>query len=185
MFTNGACLSAPLGETCAAREWDGRAVVGHDGATIGQVACLRLIPEERTAVVLLTNGGESYGLHEDLFPEIVRAVAGVEMPAPVRRPDPPEHVDPTKYLGTYERTGQRSEILLGDQGLVLRTTDTAEVAAGLDREPVHEYPLTPAGDDVFVMPSPQHATWSTATWYEIADGTPYLHVGMRANRKVS
>src|SRR5690606_31781174 len=74
-------------------EWDGHQVVGHDGATSGQVACLRLLPDDRTAVVLLTNGGESYGLYDDLFAEILRDVAGVAMPEPVRPPESPVDVD--------------------------------------------------------------------------------------------
>lgn len=166
-------------------EWDGRQVVGHDGATIGQVACLRLLPEERTAVVLLTGGGESYGLYQDLFAEVLRDVAGVEMPAPVRPPAEPAAVDPARYVGTYERTSQRNEVLQTDDGLLLRSTDTAEPAKDLDRKNVHEYALTPAGDDVFVIRNEQQGIWSTVHWYELADGTPYLHLGMRANRKVS
>src|SRR5690606_12698254 len=114
-------------------EWDGHQVVGHDGATIGQVACLRLLPDDRTAVVLLTNGGESYGLYDDLFAEILRDVAGVAMPEPVRPPESPVDVDVSRYLGTYERTSQRTEIEQRDDGLVLRTIATQEVTSGLDR----------------------------------------------------
>lgn len=167
--------------------WDGRRVIGHDGGTIGQVACLRLVPEHRVAVVLLTNGGESYGLYDELLPEVLHSVAGVDMPPTVQQPDrrdQPAAVDPTRYLGTYERTGKRTEIVLGDDGLILRTTNTTELATGLDRQQVHEYSLVPAGDGVFVMHNPAQASLMTAVWYELADGTPYLHFGMRASRKV-
>lgn len=166
-------------------EWDGHQVVGHDGATIGQVACLRLLPEQRMAVVMLTNGGETYGLYEDLYREILRDVAGVAMGSPVAPPETAADVDVSRYLGTYERTGQLTEIISRDDGLVLRTTATEEVAADLDREKVHEFALTPVADGVFVAPNPAHATWLKVTCYELADGTSYLHVGFRANRKVA
>ena len=37
---------------------DGTRVIGHDGGTLGQVAFLRIVPEQRVAVALVTNGGK-------------------------------------------------------------------------------------------------------------------------------
>jgi hypothetical protein len=48
-------------------EWGGRRLIGHDGTTIGQNAYLRLLPSHGLAVTLLTNGGHSQDLYQDLY----------------------------------------------------------------------------------------------------------------------
>src|SRR5262249_24416778 len=60
--------------------WDGRRLIGHDGNTLGQAAFLRVLPDEGLAVTLLTNGGNTRDLYEDLYREIFAALAAVEMP---------------------------------------------------------------------------------------------------------
>jgi hypothetical protein len=49
---------------CFLMDWQGTRLYGHDGATMGQFAYLRVIPEQQLAVAMLTNdrdagGGES------------------------------------------------------------------------------------------------------------------------------
>ena len=83
--------------------WDGRRLIGHDGNTLGQAAFLRVLPDEGLAVTLLTNGGNTRDLYEDLYREIFAELAGVEMPRPLTPPAEPVDVDITPHLGTYER----------------------------------------------------------------------------------
>ncbi len=71
--------------------WDGRRLIGHDGNTIGQSAFLRLLPEEGLAVMLLTNGGNTRDLYEELYRELFAELAGVELPAPFAPPSEPAH----------------------------------------------------------------------------------------------
>jgi CubicO group peptidase (beta-lactamase class C family) len=79
----------------------GTPVVGHDGNTIGQASFLRLLPERGIAVVLLTNGGDPYGLYRDVVGHVLRELVGVELrPLPVPPADP-QPVDATRYAGTY------------------------------------------------------------------------------------
>ena len=79
----------------------GTPVVGHDGNTIGQASFLRVVPEHGVAVVLLTNGGDPYGLYEDVVGHVLRELAGVQLrPMPVPPADPPA-VDAGRYVGTY------------------------------------------------------------------------------------
>ena len=66
--------------------WDGHRLIGHDGNTIGQAAFLRLLPEAGLAVTLLTNGGNTRDLYEDLYREIFAELAGVTMPDPITPP---------------------------------------------------------------------------------------------------
>ena len=56
-------------------DWDHVRVVGHDGATTGQNAYLRIVPGRGTAVALLTNGGFPAELFHALFGEIFTRVA--------------------------------------------------------------------------------------------------------------
>jgi CubicO group peptidase (beta-lactamase class C family) len=66
--------------------WNGRRLIGHDSKTIRQSAFLRLLPDERLAVTLLTNGGSARDLYVDLYREIFAELADVDMPRPLASP---------------------------------------------------------------------------------------------------
>src|SRR4029078_11598768 len=108
--------------------WDGRRLVGHAGNTIGQAAFLRVLPDAGLAVTLLTNGGNTRDLYEDLYREIFAELAAVEMPHPLTPPSERVEVDVSPRLGTYERAGARLEVLGPVEGPVLRTTVTGPIA---------------------------------------------------------
>src|SRR5690606_30292210 len=163
--------------------WDGTRLVGHDGNTIGQSAFLRVLPGHDLAVTLLTNGGHTRDLYESLVREVVRELAGVEMTRPLVPPQPPPEVDLTPYEGTYERTGVRLDVWRAERGPRLRLTVTSPVP-GLDREP-KELDLVPVRDALFAVRLPAVRTWTPVTFYRLADGTPYVHMGARATRKVA
>ncbi|MFC6016485.1 serine hydrolase [Plantactinospora solaniradicis] len=163
--------------------WDGSGLIGHDGNTIGQAAFLRLLPEAGLAVTLLTNGGNTRDLYEDLYREIFAELAGVTMPHPLAPPADPVTVDVGPHLGTYERAGSRLEVLAGDDGPVLRTTVTGPLAA-LVPDPVQDYPMVPLHGDLFVVRQPGARTWTPVTFYRLAAGERYLHFGARATPKV-
>jgi hypothetical protein len=82
----------------------GRAVIGHDGGTIGQAAFLRMVPDRDVAVTLLTNGGDVIGLYTALLGHLLRELAGVELPAlprPVAEPEPVGAEEAARYAGSY------------------------------------------------------------------------------------
>ena len=159
--------------------WDGRRLIGHDGNTIGQSAFLRLLPDEGLAVTLLTNGGNARDLYEELYRELFAELAGVELPAPFGPPSDPPTVDIAPFVGTYEREGNRVEVLPGDGRPLLRWTTTGPLAA-LVPEPVHEYPLVAVSDRVFAIREPHEQSWSAVTFYELDGGQRYVHAGGRA-----
>ncbi|MFC5185956.1 serine hydrolase domain-containing protein [Actinomadura harenae] len=165
--------------------WSGRRLYGHDGNTIGQSAFLRVLPDAGLAVCLLTNGGDTRSLFQDLYGEIFSDLAGVDVPAP---PEPSEtHVpdDPSRHVGVYERASTRMEVFERDGGLVLRSTATGELAAMLsESERCQEEPLLPLEPGVFVVRRPGMRGWFPVTFYELDDGTPYVHHGIRATPKV-
>jgi dipeptidyl aminopeptidase/acylaminoacyl peptidase/CubicO group peptidase (beta-lactamase class C family) len=166
-------------------DWDGRRLIGHDGSTIGQNAYLRLLPEQGLAVTLLTNGGHSRDLYQELYREIFAELAEVAMPKPLAAPQQPPSVDTHRHLGTYERASARLEVLERDGRNVLRTTLTGPLAE-LVPDPVEEFDLIPvdASGDLFVVREPSAQTWTPVTFYTLATGEPYVHFGVRATPKV-
>ncbi|MGH3680583.1 MAG: serine hydrolase, partial [Natronosporangium sp.] len=161
-------------------DWHGTRVLGHDGATIGQRGFLRVLPEHDLAIVLLTNGGFGPDLYQTLMREVVRELTGVEMADPVAPPAQPPPADVTPHAGAYQRFGMRYEIWQADRPQV-RAISQQEVA-GLDRPP-KEFPLLPLPDGGFVLRPDGAQSWERLRFYRLADGTPYLHHGLRATPK--
>lgn len=166
--------------------WDGRRLIGHDGNTIGQAAFLRVLPDEGLAVVLLTNGGHTRDLYQDLYREIFDELAGVSMPTPLAPPAEPPVVDVRRHVGRYERASTIQEVLVDDEGPLLRMTITGPLAELLP-EPTEELRMTPVDEsgDLFVVRAPGALTWTPVTFYSLPTGEKYLHFGVRATPKVS
>ena len=109
--------AARVGRDSVERGADGSVrIYGHDGGTIGQSAYFRLVPEERVAVALLTNGGDAPALYDELVGHVLRETAGVELPA---RPVPPAEALPVPtdlVLGRFEGVMESIEITLDEDG---------------------------------------------------------------------
>jgi hypothetical protein len=69
-------------------DWDGGPVWGWDGLISGSRAILRLVPRQRGAVVLLTNGSTGRALYRSLFPILMEAWFAIGMPALRLEPAP-------------------------------------------------------------------------------------------------
>ncbi|QFZ21519.1 serine hydrolase [Saccharothrix syringae] len=164
-------------------DWHGRALVCHDGNTPGQSAYLRVLPDAGLAVVLLTNSDGSQPLAEQLLGEVFAELAGVTPPPGPRPPDEPVTADARPHLGTYERAGQRIEVLVGEAGPRLRTTATGPLAE-LEDDPVQEYDLVAVGRDRYVVWEPRWRAWVPVTFHRLPTGERYVHVGVRATPKV-
>jgi CubicO group peptidase (beta-lactamase class C family) len=79
--------------------WRGEPVYGHDGATIGQFAFMRIFPQQNLAFALLTNGGRAGFLFDEVCNEIISPLVGTAapmLPEPARRQP---SADP--YVGRY------------------------------------------------------------------------------------
>jgi CubicO group peptidase (beta-lactamase class C family) len=160
-------------------DWDGHRLIGHDGNTIGQASFLRMLPEQGLAVALLTNGGNGAKLYEELFREIFAELADVPLPQPLGPPHEPVDIDITPYLGVYERSSIRQEVLVGDNGPVMRVSLTGPLAEVL-QDPDTYYPMVAVGPDLFVCQDPETGNWIPATFYQLPTGERYVHFGARA-----
>ncbi|HEY4459112.1 MAG TPA: serine hydrolase [Pseudonocardiaceae bacterium] len=161
--------------------WHGERAIGHDGGTIGQSAFLRVVPGKNLAIALLTNGGHTRDLFQDLFEEILAEVADVDLPRPLTPPAEPVDVDLTPWLGSYERASTRMDVLA--DGPTLRVTTTGPLAA-LVPDPIQEFALVAVKPGLFVVRQPETETWVPVLFYTLPDGARYVHHGGRATPKV-
>jgi CubicO group peptidase (beta-lactamase class C family) len=81
--------------------WPRTRVIGHDGGTIGQYSFLRLAPERKLAVVLLTNGGDAMSLYDDVVGGLFESLEHTREPA-LPTPDDALHIEASLYEGRYE-----------------------------------------------------------------------------------
>ncbi|HEX8869566.1 MAG TPA: serine hydrolase, partial [Lentzea sp.] len=163
--------------------WDGQRLIGHDGNTIGQSAFLRVLPEQRLAVTLLTNGGRARELYLDLYREIFAELAGVAMPRPLEPAAEPPAVDTARHVGKYERDSVRFDITEGENGLRLKTTLLGPLAGVVPEPP--EVDLVPLSDSLFVCRDSEEQSWTSVVFYALPTGERYMHSGVRATPKVS
>jgi CubicO group peptidase (beta-lactamase class C family) len=149
-------------------DWGGSRVVGHDGATIGQRAFLRMLPERGIAAVLLTSGGLADGLYRALFEEVA-SCAEASMP-------------PELGVGDGSRPIPIGAYGFADAGVVVSRSESGPEGAGLltviqpagaTAEPVREtfelYPSDVVG--VWAWTSPELAGWAP---FRPVEGGAYL-----------
>ncbi|MFO7252314.1 MAG: serine hydrolase domain-containing protein [Actinomycetes bacterium] len=159
-------------------EWDGHRVFGHGGNTIGQSARLWVVDD--TIVCAVANGGHTAAFHQALAEELFGELLGVHPPADPAPPEEPAEVDLDRYAGMYERAGVRMTMTPADGALEARIEPTGALA-GL--EPPTRLRLIPVDESVFVGRRDGEPTWRAAVFYELADGSPYVHFGARATPK--
>lgn len=164
--------------------WDGRPVFGHDGATLGQGAFQRTLPDAGLSVALLTNGGaHPRDLFEALFSEIFGELAGVDVPA---RPEPradQEIAAPERFVGTYAREGVEMKVRPADGGgLELAVRPTGPLSEGQPVPP--PMTLLPHDEEVLLAKGEKDEAWTAAVFFDLA-GQRYVHFGARATPRVS
>ncbi|MFD1939934.1 MULTISPECIES: serine hydrolase domain-containing protein [Nonomuraea] len=163
-------------------EWDGHRVVSHGGNTIGQSSMLWMLPDTGTIACAVANGGHTAAFFHHLATELFRETDGVAVPPVLGPPAQPVQVDGSRFAGVYERVGARFTISEGDGGLKLLMESTGALSE-LD-EPV-AFDLTPVDEVTYVGRRPGDPQWLSAVFYELADGSPYVHLGVRATPKIA
>jgi len=165
-------------------DWSSERLYGHDGSTFGQNAYLKVLPSQGLSVALLTNGGHSTDLYRNLFREIFAEVAGLDMPAQLTPPDQAPTLELGAHVGTYERSSVTTEVFEGDDGLVLRIVPTGTIAEASGAT-IEELALHPVEENLFVTQPPGQESWMPVMFYQLPDGSSYVHYGARANPKKS
>ncbi|HVE97615.1 MAG TPA: serine hydrolase domain-containing protein [Mycobacteriales bacterium] len=160
-------------------QWDGREVYGHDGATLGQGAFMRVLPDRDLAVGLICNGGKMRELFTDLFVEVFAELGECAMPRPPEPVEEPPAYDGGKYLGRYSRESVTMDVSEGAGGLVLTITSSGPLAETMPQEP-QVLTLTPYEPDIFLARMPEATSYMPVVFFTIDDGTRYLHFGARS-----
>jgi CubicO group peptidase (beta-lactamase class C family) len=163
-FPGGANGVEAIGLAWRLYDWSGRKLFGHDGTTISQLAFLRIDPEARLAVCLLTNSANAPALFDAIASEVFTHYVGAAAPLP---PEPVEHVRAgDEHIGVYERASARLEVLRRDDHLVLTYQATGDRLAFAE-DPVQEFellPTTPADGNHFVTRSAPNQPWTPVTF---------------------
>ncbi|MET9310530.1 serine hydrolase domain-containing protein [Kribbella sp. NPDC003505] len=152
-----------LGLTWRIYDWGGRRLFGHDGSTISQLAFLRIDPEARLAMCLLTNSGNGTRLFEPLASEVFTQYAGVAHPP---APRPIDVLVDDRHAGRYERASVRLDVAKREDELVMVYTATGDRLL-FSEDPVHEYelrPTEPADGDHFVTRESAAHPWVPVTF---------------------
>lgn len=166
-------------------DWEGGPAVGHDGGTLGQAAFLRAVPGTGVAAAILTNGGRSLALYNDLMPRILSELAQVTLPA---SPVPEEgHQPPAAHRieGTYSSSVSDSTVKVDDRGRIWLTRAMKGIFAelGPDPDPVE---LVGWRGDTLLPRTPVMGMYAPHAFVgDDGEGRAlYLHSG-RADRRVS
>jgi CubicO group peptidase (beta-lactamase class C family) len=165
--------------------WDGRPVYGHDGATIGQGAFMRIVPDANLSICLMANGGHARDLFGDLFAEILADLIGMQMPGRLEPVADAPARDLSKYVGSYRRVGVEMQIAEKDGRLEAAMKATGELAEVLERDDEPPLEILPVEGDLFVARQPGETSWTPVVFFTLEDGTPYVHFGARATPKVA
>jgi CubicO group peptidase (beta-lactamase class C family) len=181
-----AAPGAAIGLGWRVDRWDDRAIIGHDGVTVGQSAYLRVDPQARVAACLLTNSWHSGSLYQAVFSEVFGTLAGISVPAAPQ----PAAVDTTdlnlgRHAGRYERTSRRMDVSVCDGQLHLLLTATGTLGALADAQPedLILHPADASGVN-FVCRLRDYDPWSSVTFGQLADRTAYLFGGGRITPRV-
>jgi CubicO group peptidase (beta-lactamase class C family) len=133
----------------------GERIVRHGGSTFGQRASLTLVPSQRFAVVVLTNGERGDELCSEVTRVVLREYLGLVDPEPAVEQRSPEELAP--YVGQYAAGPAMVDVSAGDGILRLREIPRGEDApADGDGESVRLGFVGP--DRVVLLDSPFRAS---------------------------
>jgi CubicO group peptidase (beta-lactamase class C family) len=154
-------------------------VVGHDGATIGQYAFLRMVPDAGVAVALLTNGGGAAALYAELVGHVLRELTAVRLPAlPEPSADAPR-IDATAYVGTYSCQEADVAISQNDDGRVWLDETPKGMAVEFGDTPTRTE-LVHHRDHTLIALHPDRGMHRVYAFLGVDDGggpATYLHTG--------
>ena len=110
-------------------DWNGSAVWGWDGLINGERSFLRIMPELRAAVVLMTNSSTGRAMYRSLFSDLMPAATGIHMPPLQLSPSPGAAGDLSRYAGVYAWPDARVEVGVAGDSLVVIDEDGTKTEA--------------------------------------------------------
>jgi CubicO group peptidase (beta-lactamase class C family) len=119
------------------RRWGPLTCLGQDADTIGQRAFLRVVPQRRFALCVLTNSPPGAALARELIPRVAADLLEVDA-SPVAPPaSGAPALDPGRLRGSYERLHQRVDVIVEpDTNTLVANTEPSGVLGALGIEPL-------------------------------------------------
>src|SRR6478672_8295116 len=130
-------------------------VVAHDGGTIGQAAFLRVVPDAGVAIAMLTNGGDFFGLFNDVVATLLTVLTGIELPVRPTPPADPQPVDVSRYLGRYADTIYDISVTQDAEGPVWLDRQPKDIHAEIGEKPIR-FELVHFADDSLITVEAYH-----------------------------
>ena len=153
-------------------EWAGAEVRGWDGLISGERSVLRIVPERRAAVVLMTNASTGRAMYRTLFAELMDSCFAIVVP-PLRLDASPRAAgDLARFAGVYGWPDRRLDVA-AVRGRLLITSELGEAEAlPLDDRTFLVDPLDP--DNPTVTFAAFDAVGRPRVLYEMLWGLPRL-----------
>jgi CubicO group peptidase (beta-lactamase class C family) len=164
-------------------DWSGRRVIGHDGGTIGQQSSLRMLPDERFAVALLTNTSPSGGAIAELVMSwLFKETFDIDVPSRPQLPEQAPNIDPAPYAGVFEKLGTRTTLEVNDGALHATVANTGPLFAPA-MPPARLYPVDAS---LFLEALPFPGYFNPVTFSDFdAEGRPrYFFTSSRVSRRI-
>jgi hypothetical protein len=153
--------------------WRGGQVWGWDGLVNGERSVLRLVPEHRAAVVLMTNSSTGRAMYRSLFPELMGSLFGISMPPLRLDPSPGAAGDLSRFAGVYAWPDRRIEVTATDNRLVIKDENEQVEALPLDERTFLTDPTDP--DNPTVTFGGFDTAGRPGVLYDMLWGLPRLH----------
>ena len=114
-----------------------------------------MVPEQGVAIALLTNGGDVFGLFDDVLTRLLRELTGVVLPARPTPPTEPAEVDPTPHLGHYADTIYDIHVSRDADGRLWLEREPKDVIAEIGEKPMR-FELVHLAGDSFIATEAYH-----------------------------
>ena len=113
-------------------DWKGGPSWGWDGLVNGERSVLRIVPEQQTAVALMTNGSTGRAAYRSLFAELMEPLCGIDVPLLRLDPSPGAADDLSRFAGIYAWPDRQIEVTATASGLHIKNADSETEALPLD-----------------------------------------------------
>jgi CubicO group peptidase (beta-lactamase class C family) len=124
-------------------DWAGGAVWGWDGLVDGERSVLRIVPEQRAAVVLMTNSSTGRAMYRSLFADLMASLCGISVP-PLRLDPVPEVAGGlSRFAGVYAWPDRQVEVTATANGLLISSEDGQAETLPLDERTFLTDPADP------------------------------------------
>lgn len=142
-FTAGSMASS-VGISWLLQEVGGEQIVGHGGATNGQISAFMMVPTRNFAITILTNANQGRTLNSEITAWAFAHFLGLKNPEPTLRPLPASDLEP--FAGHYSAALSDITLTVEDDQLILQ----AKPAGGFPKKDTPPPPAPPPAPIAFL-----------------------------------